>query len=65
MIRYPIEYAAFHAAALAVVSWLGLRRRYAAVQVDNLPDFLVLAAQVPPAASIALHRLPWFPTRRG
>lgn len=47
LIRYPVNYAAFFVGALATVSWLGLRRRYAAVQVDNLPDFLVFAAPVP------------------
>jgi glycosyltransferase involved in cell wall biosynthesis len=47
MIRYPLEYAAFFIAASGVVSWLGLRRRYVAVQVDNLPDFLVFATPVP------------------
>jgi len=45
--RYALEYAAFFLAALAVVSALGLRRRYAAVQADNLPDLLVFAAAVP------------------
>ena len=47
LIWYPVNYAAFFVGALATVSWLGLRRRYAAVQVDNLPDFLVFAAPVP------------------
>jgi glycosyltransferase involved in cell wall biosynthesis len=47
MIRYPLEYTAFFLGALGIVSWLGLRRRYAAVQVDNLPDILVFAAPVP------------------
>jgi glycosyltransferase involved in cell wall biosynthesis len=47
LVRYPIEYAAFFLAALGIVSWLGLRRRYTAVQVDNLPDILVFAAPVP------------------
>jgi glycosyltransferase involved in cell wall biosynthesis len=46
-IRYPLEYTAFFLAALAVASVLGLRRRYAAVQVDNLPDLLVFAGVVP------------------
>jgi glycosyltransferase involved in cell wall biosynthesis len=46
-IRYPLEYLAFFLAAFAVASVLGLRRRYAAVQVDNLPDLLVLAGLVP------------------
>jgi glycosyltransferase involved in cell wall biosynthesis len=47
LIRYPFEYSAFFAWALAVASWLGLRHRYAAVQVDNLPDHLVWTALVP------------------
>ncbi|HKF77290.1 MAG TPA: glycosyltransferase [Candidatus Dormibacteraeota bacterium] len=47
LIRYALEYTAFFLAALALVSWLGLRRRYVAVQVDNLPDLLVFAAVVP------------------
>ena len=46
-IRYPFEYAAFFLATFAVTSVLGLRRRYAAVQVDNLPDLLVFAGAVP------------------
>ena len=46
-IRYPLEYAAFFLAAFTVAGMLGLRRRYAAVQVDNLPDLLVFAAAVP------------------
>ncbi|HYW27762.1 MAG TPA: glycosyltransferase [Terriglobales bacterium] len=45
--RYAFEYAAFFLAAFGVASWLGLRRRYAAVQVDNLPDVLVFAGTVP------------------
>jgi glycosyltransferase involved in cell wall biosynthesis len=44
LLRYAWEYAAFFAAALAVAGGLASRRRYAAVQVDNLPDFLVFAA---------------------
>lgn len=47
VIRYPLEYAAFFLAALAQVSRLALRRRYRAVQVDNLPDFLVFVTLVP------------------
>jgi len=46
-LRYPFEYGAFFLAALALASALGLRRRYAVVQVDNLPDPLVFAAIVP------------------
>jgi hypothetical protein len=47
LLRYPLQYVVFFAAALALVGWLGLRRRYAAVQVDNPPDLLVCAAQLP------------------
>jgi len=46
-LRYPFEYAAFFLAAFTVAGVLGLRRRYAAVQVDNLPDLLVFAGAVP------------------
>jgi len=46
-IRYPFEYAAFFLAALGLAGVLGLRRRYAAVQVDNLPDLLAFAGAVP------------------
>ncbi|HSR23305.1 MAG TPA: glycosyltransferase family 4 protein, partial [Candidatus Eisenbacteria bacterium] len=45
--RYLVEYTAFFVAALAVVSRLGLRHRYVAVQADNLPDLLGFAAVVP------------------
>jgi glycosyltransferase involved in cell wall biosynthesis len=44
---YLMEYAAFFAGTLALVSWLGLRVRYVLVQSDNLPDSLVFAAVVP------------------
>ena len=43
-LRYVFEYIAFFLWAVATASWLCLRRRYDAVQVDNLPDFLVFAA---------------------
>jgi glycosyltransferase involved in cell wall biosynthesis len=46
-VRYGLEYGAFFAAAFGLAAWLGLRRRYDAVQVDNLPDSLVFAAAVP------------------
>jgi glycosyltransferase involved in cell wall biosynthesis len=49
-----LEYTAFLVAALFVVSWLGLRRRYALVQSDNLPDYLVFAALVPRARGARL-----------
>jgi glycosyltransferase involved in cell wall biosynthesis len=47
LLRYAFEYAAFFLAAFGIASWLGLRRRYSAVQVDNLPDALVFAGTVP------------------
>jgi len=47
LVRYPWEYAAFFVAALALASGLASRRRYAAVQVDNLPDFLIFTTLVP------------------
>ena len=40
-LRYPLEYLWFFTAALPRVLALSIARRYAAVQVDNLPDFLV------------------------
>jgi glycosyltransferase involved in cell wall biosynthesis len=46
-LRYLVEYTTFFLAALTVVSLLTMRRRYLAVQVDNLPDSLVLTALVP------------------
>jgi glycosyltransferase involved in cell wall biosynthesis len=42
--RYLFEYFFFFFAALPIVMALSARRRYAVVQVDNLPDFLILAA---------------------
>ena len=46
-IRYLFEYAAFFLSSLCLVSALSLRRRYDAVQVDNLPDLLVFTTIVP------------------
>jgi glycosyltransferase involved in cell wall biosynthesis len=43
-LRYVYEYAAFFIGALAIGCRLSLRRSYTAVQVDNMPDFLVFAA---------------------
>ena len=47
VLRYLFEYAAFFVAAGALVTALHLRRRYAVVQVNSLPDSLVFAAAVP------------------
>ncbi|HEV3235135.1 MAG TPA: glycosyltransferase [Candidatus Dormibacteraeota bacterium] len=40
-LRYPLEFLWFFVAAMPRVLAMSLTRRYAAVQVDNLPDFLV------------------------
>lgn len=40
-LRYPLEFLWFFLAALPRVLALSIGRRYTAVQVDNLPDFLV------------------------
>jgi glycosyltransferase involved in cell wall biosynthesis len=45
-VRYVFEYLAFLLAALPLSWWLALRRRYSVVQVDTLPDILVLSAVV-------------------
>ena len=44
---YPIHYLAFFAWALLAVSILSVRRRYDAVQVDTLPDFLIFTTLLP------------------
>ena len=45
--RYLFDYAAFFSVALPTVANLHLRHRYALVQVNTMPDFLVFAALVP------------------
>ncbi|HEX4215193.1 MAG TPA: glycosyltransferase [Candidatus Dormibacteraeota bacterium] len=47
LIGYLLEYVGFLAWSFLVAGWLGLRRRYDAVQVDTLPDVLVFSALVP------------------
>jgi glycosyltransferase involved in cell wall biosynthesis len=47
MVVQLLEYLAFATAALLVLSWLQLRRRYTSVEVHNPPDLLVLCALVP------------------
>jgi glycosyltransferase involved in cell wall biosynthesis len=44
LIRYAFEYVTFFLWALARVSWQMVQRRYIAVDVNTLPDFLVFAA---------------------
>jgi glycosyltransferase involved in cell wall biosynthesis len=46
-LRYALDYARFFALAAATVARRHLRRRYAMVQVNTMPDFLVFAAVVP------------------
>jgi glycosyltransferase involved in cell wall biosynthesis len=45
-LRYVFEYLVFLAVALPLSWLLSMRRRYSVVQVDTLPDILVLAALV-------------------
>jgi glycosyltransferase involved in cell wall biosynthesis len=45
--NYVVEFVSFFVLAFPIVSALGLRRRYDAVQIDNLPDFLPFVAIVP------------------
>jgi glycosyltransferase involved in cell wall biosynthesis len=46
-LRYAFSYARFFAAATWTLSLRHLRRRYAAIQVNTMPDFLVFAAALP------------------
>ncbi|MDQ3894128.1 MAG: glycosyltransferase, partial [Actinomycetota bacterium] len=46
-LRYLFDYAAFFSLALPTVAKLHLRHRYALVQVNTMPDFLVFAALGP------------------
>ena len=45
--RQFVEYMAFFLLVMLTLTWLHLRRRYATIQVHNLPDFLVFAAWFP------------------
>jgi len=46
-LRYAWEYSAFATLAFLRLTWLHLRRRFAVVEVDNMPDILVFSALVP------------------
>lgn len=46
-LSYLLDYALFFAGAAVVVTALHLRRRYVAVQVNTMPDFLVFCTAVP------------------
>jgi glycosyltransferase involved in cell wall biosynthesis len=56
-LRYVYEYLAFFTLALGRLTLLSLKRHYTAVQVINLPDFLVFTAIVPKflGAKVALN----------
>lgn len=45
--RYLFEYAAFFVMASWLLTWLHLRRRFALVEVYNVPDIIVLVALLP------------------
>jgi glycosyltransferase involved in cell wall biosynthesis len=45
--RYLFEYTAFPLAAAAILALRSARRRYAWIEINNMPDWLVLAAIVP------------------
>lgn len=49
MLRYIFEYSAFFIMTFLRLSWLSLRRKYYAVQVVNMPDFLVFTTLIPKA----------------
>jgi glycosyltransferase involved in cell wall biosynthesis len=55
--RQAFEYVLFTGLAGATLTWRHLRRRYAVVQVNTLPDFLVFSALVPKllGARVLLH----------
>ena len=44
---YLFEYCAFFLLASAAVAWLHSRRRFAIVEADSMPDFLIFAGLVP------------------
>ena len=47
LIRYLFEYASFFLAAAWTLTSLHLRRPFACIQVNNMPDFLVFATLIP------------------
>lgn len=47
VVSYFFEYCAFFLLACAAVTWLHLRHRFAVVEADSMPDFLVFAGVVP------------------
>jgi glycosyltransferase involved in cell wall biosynthesis len=57
LLRYLWEYNAFFVLAFLKVARMHRRRRYAAVQVNTMPDYLVFAALVPKlgGARVVLH----------
>ena len=57
ILRYLWEYNAFFALASCKLARMHLRRRFAAVQVNTMPDYLVFAALIPKlsGARVVLH----------
>ena len=47
MLLYLVEYLTFFFLALAAVTWLHCRCRFAIVEADSMPDFLIFAGLVP------------------
>ena len=47
IIRYLMEYATAFILFSVTVSFLHLKKRYSAIEVDNMPDFLVFTALIP------------------
>jgi glycosyltransferase involved in cell wall biosynthesis len=57
MLRYPFEYSLFFIMAGFLITFLHIRRRYNAVQVNTMPDHLVFVPLIPKllGASVILH----------
>jgi glycosyltransferase involved in cell wall biosynthesis len=47
VVSYFFEYCAFFILASALVAWLHARHRFAVVEADSMPDFLVFAGLIP------------------
>ncbi|MBI4720088.1 MAG: glycosyltransferase [Chitinivibrionia bacterium] len=47
IVSYFFEYCAFFFLASATVAWLHARRRFAVVEADSMPDFLIFAGLIP------------------
>jgi len=54
VLSYLHEYLAFFLMASAAVTWLHCRRRFAMVEADSMPDFLIFAGSLPRLAGSRL-----------